>query len=389
MFLPPWIPPASGFAPRLALYYAAYFLGLGVQQPFFPVWLATKGLDPQAIGVVLALPMFIRLIAVPVMTRVADRHDALRAAIVIGTTATALGYGLTGYMQSAIGILTVYGLFALVYTPTMPMVDAYALRGIAQYGGSYGPIRLWGSATFIAGSLGAGLLLNTLAAQNLIWLIAGGYALTAAVSFGLAPIAAAARPATALAAGKLLWNRSFLAAIFAASLIQASHAMLYGFAAIGWEAAGIDSTSIGALSALAVIAEIGLFAVSGRLPSRIGPTVLLIVGGGGAVVRWSAMALDPPAALLPPLQCLHAMSFAATHLGAITFLSRAAPQRLAATAQGHYAIVSGVMLAATTAMSGLLYGAYGYAGYGAMAVIAAAGGGLAIYAHRRWKLMEP
>lgn len=389
MFLPPWIPPAGGFASRLALYYAAYFLGLGVQQPFFPVWLATKGLDPRTVGLVLALPMFIRLIAVPVMTRAADRHDALRAAIIVGTTATALGYGLTGCMESAIGILLVYGLFALVYTPTMPMVDAYALRGIARYGGSYGPIRMWGSATFIAGSLGGGLLLNILAAENLIWLIAGGYALTAAVSLGLVPIAAAAHPATASGARGLLRDRGFVAVVFAASLIQASHAMLYGFAAIGWEVAGIAPITIGALSALAVVAEIGLFAVSGRLPARIGPTVLLMLGGGGAVVRWSAMALDPPAAVLPALQCLHALSFAATHLGAITFLNRAAPPRLAATAQGHYAIVSGVTLAATMAASGWFYGAYGYTGYTVMAAIAAAGGGLAVYAHRSFKPVEP
>jgi PPP family 3-phenylpropionic acid transporter len=119
-----WIARAGGFAPRLASYYAAYFIGLGVQLPFFPVWLAAKGLEPRTIGLVLALPMFVRLIAVPVMTRAADRHNALRTAIVIGTTATALGYGLTGLMDSATGILLVFGLFALVYTPTMPMVDA-------------------------------------------------------------------------------------------------------------------------------------------------------------------------------------------------------------------------------------------------------------------------
>ena len=47
--------------------------------PFLPVWLAAKGLDPQTIGIVLAVPMILRLLAIPMATRVADRHDALRA----------------------------------------------------------------------------------------------------------------------------------------------------------------------------------------------------------------------------------------------------------------------------------------------------------------------
>jgi PPP family 3-phenylpropionic acid transporter len=389
MFFPSSTVPTSGFAPRLAAYYAAYFIGLGVQLPFFPVWLSAKGLEPAMIGLVLAAPMFIRIIAVPVMTREADRCDALRAAIVIGSAATALGYSLVGLMDSGIAILAVFSLLALVYTPTMPLVDAYALRGLARYGGGYGPIRLWGSASFIVGSFGAGLLLHVMAPQYLIWLIAGGYALTALTALALAPISSGEpRAKTPMRGGALLREPVFLAAIVAASLVQASHALLYGFATIAWEAAGLDGTTIGALSALAVAAEIVLFALSRRLPSSFGPTMLLLAGAAGAVLRWIAMAFDPPALVLPGLQCLHALSFAATHLGAMGFLNRAAPAGLAATAQGYYAITSGVAMAGATAASGLLYGAYGHLGYGVMAVIAAAGGVLAVYAHRRWNEPE-
>ena len=34
-----------GFAPRLAALYAAMFIGVGMQLPFFPLWLKAKGLD--------------------------------------------------------------------------------------------------------------------------------------------------------------------------------------------------------------------------------------------------------------------------------------------------------------------------------------------------------
>lgn len=386
MVHPSWIAKHGGFAPRLAAYYAAYFIGLGVQLPFFPVWLAAKGLEPRTIGLVLAVPMFVRLVAVPVITREADRRDALRAAITIGSAATALGYGMVGLMNGAAAILVTFALFALVFTPTMPMVDAYALRGLTRYGGSYGPVRLWGSATFIIGSFGAGAVLEAISKQNLIWLIAGGYGLTAVISLGLRPISSGEEHRLGtLRAKALLRDPAFMLVIVAGSLIQASHALLYGFASIGWAAEGLSSFTIGWLSALAVVAEIVLFAVSARLPSWITPTMMVMLGASGAVLRWAGMAMNPPAVLLPGLQCLHALSFASTHLGVMGFINRTAPPGLAATAQGYYAIIGGITFAAATSSSGLLYAGYGNGGYIVMALIAAAGGLLAMLAHRRWK----
>src|SRR6266571_8229468 len=82
---------ADGFAPRLALYYAAVFAVLGIQMPFFPVWLEAKGLESGAIGLVLAVPTAVRLVSVPLMTRAADRLAALRAMLIAASVAAALG----------------------------------------------------------------------------------------------------------------------------------------------------------------------------------------------------------------------------------------------------------------------------------------------------------
>jgi hypothetical protein len=42
----------AGFARRLAVFYAALFVTIGVQLPFLPLWLAAKGLEAGTIGVV-------------------------------------------------------------------------------------------------------------------------------------------------------------------------------------------------------------------------------------------------------------------------------------------------------------------------------------------------
>ena len=243
-------------------------------------------------------------------------------------------------------------------------------------------MRLWGSAAFIVGTFAAGLLLDVIAARDLIWVMVATLAMTTAAAFALSPLTLRdGRASKGLPfARDLLRDPALLAAAAAASLIQASHAIYYGFSALDWSAAGFDGGAIAALWALGVVAEIALFAISARL--SVAPTTLLMLGGAGAVIRWGAMAFDPPPALLPPLQCLHAFSFGATHLGAVGVVARRAPVELAATAQGYFAVALGLVMAAAMGVSGVLYARWGSFAYGAMALAAAAGGLFAVVAHR-------
>jgi PPP family 3-phenylpropionic acid transporter len=180
---------------------------------------------------------------------------------------------------------------------------------------------------------------------------------------------------------KSLRDPAFVAIIVAASLIQASHAVFYGFSAVQWHAAGLDGTFIAALWALGVAAEIVLFALQGRLPPIFTPPVLLLIGASAGVLRWAGMALDPPAFILPWLQLLHALSFGATHLGALMYLAHHAPKGQAATAQGYLAITAGLAMAAAMGISGVLYEDFGSRAYAAMALVAFAGGACGLVAH--------
>ena len=373
-----------GFAARLAGLYAGFFVMSGIQLPFFPVWLKAKGLDPQMIGVVLAAPIVARVIAVPLVARLADRREALRSAIIATSFFGVAGYVAVGLAEGAGAILIAYALASLALTPVMPLAETYALKGLTARGRAYGPVRLWGSVAFILGTFIAGFAADTIAARHLIWLIAAASLISALTALTLAPLAAGAAPAAQPAARRkpLLRDPAFVAVLIAASLIQASHALYYGFSALQWRGAGLDGTTIAALWGLGVAAEIVLFAVSGRLPPSFRPTVLLTIGAAGGALRWAAMALDPPPFALPWLQLLHAASFGATHLGALGFVARHAPPGQGATAQGYLAIAVGVTMAAATGLSGWLYGSFGSGAYVAMALAAVAGGAFAQIAHR-------
>jgi MFS transporter, PPP family, 3-phenylpropionic acid transporter len=366
-----------GFAPRVAALYAAFFVMSGIQLPFFPLWLKAKGLDPAAIGLVLAAPMVLRILTIPLTTRAADRHNALRGVLMLTCCLTVAGYALVGLTEGPGFILLAYAVAALAFTPIMPLSETYALKGLGALGRPYGPVRLWGSAAFILGNFAAGYALDVIPARDLIWMIVAASALVALVSLALAPLPQAQPAADApprLRRG-LLRDPAFLAVLAAASLIQASHAVFYGFSALQWRAEGLDGTTIAGLWALGVVAEIVLFALQGRLPPLLQqPTVLLMVGATGAVLRWAAMALDPPVFALPFLQLLHALSFGATHLGALGYVARNAPAGQGATAQGYLAIALGAVMAGAMGLSGVLVEAFGVRAYAAMALVAVAGG---------------
>jgi MFS transporter, PPP family, 3-phenylpropionic acid transporter len=373
---------ATRFVRGLALFYGALFASIGVQQPFFPLWLEAKGLDARMIGLVLAVPMVVRLFAIPVVTQLADRRQALWGSIVIASAAAAAGNLALGFSEGSIAILILFALASVPFTSIMPMTEAYALRGLGQIGRAYGPVRLWGSAAFIGGSLGAGWIIDSIAPGNLIWLITGALLAATAGAAGLVPL----RPRTP-APDKpepsypgFLRTPGFVLVAVASGLIQASHAVFYGFSSLDWKAAGLDGAIVGALWAVGVLAEITLFALSARLPAVMGPTALLVAGALGATLRWTVMAIDPPLAALPFLQCLHAFSFGATHLGAMGFVVRAAPAGRAATAQGSLAVVLGGTMALSMGISGVLYEAAGSMAYAGMALMAAAGGVLAVIA---------
>lgn len=387
---PPFLSSDAGFAARIAAFYAALFVLSGIVLPFFPVWLEAKGVDAALIGITLAAPQIVRVIALPVVTGYADRKDALRGTIVMLSALGLAGYMLVSTAEGGLLILLAYTLTSLATTSIMPVLETYALRGLGARGRAYGPVRLWGSVAFIVGVFGTGFVADIFPARDLIWLILIANAVSLVMAINLAPLAPhEPAPEAAPRSKRLLRDPAFLVVAASAGLTQASHAVYYAFSSLDWRNAGLDGTAIAGLWSLGVISEIVLFIVAARLPAFLTPSVMLMLGGAGAVVRWVAMALDPPVYLLPVLQLLHAFSFGMTYLGALFFTNRHAPPGQAATAQGYLAIILGVTMAAAMGLSGWLYGLFGDKAYAAMALTAVVGCAYGAVANRAARRVDP
>ena len=59
---------------QMALFYAAIFAMIGIHMPFWPIWLAAKGLSPTEIGIIFACGIGIKIISNPLITHFADRY---------------------------------------------------------------------------------------------------------------------------------------------------------------------------------------------------------------------------------------------------------------------------------------------------------------------------
>ncbi len=367
------IPIASRrFARRLSFFYGTTFGMLGSYLPFFPVWLKAVGIEASWIGIITAVPALTRFTILPLVTAFAEGRQTTRQAIIVTAFATALGLTVVGTQHQALPLFLVFAVTCCLWTPTAPLTDAYALRGVVHYGLNYGPLRLWGSAAFVIGALLCGLLIDVIAAERLIWIIAATAALSALASLGLQPIDG---PRTSepghRGAGALLRDGGFLAIIVASALIQGSHAAYYIFASIVWKQAGFGGLTIAMLWSLGVLAEIVLFALSPRfaLPSA----VLVMIGALSAVARWVITAQQPPIAVLAIVQLAHGLTFGLTQVGTMGLLVHYVPGHVMARGQGYLAACSGIVASSTSILSGIVYARYGQGVYYVMAAMAASG----------------
>jgi PPP family 3-phenylpropionic acid transporter len=271
------------------------------------------------------------------------------------------------------------------------------MSGVRAAGLDYGRMRLWGSLSFIAASFAGGWVLERLGSGSAIWLIVAGAALTTMAAHGLEPpiglgrLKAATSPPRLELAGALglLGSRTFLLFLLAAGAVQAAHAVLYTFGTLHWRALGLTTAWCGALWAISIAVEVGLFAYSRAVVARIGALELVALGSGAAVLRWLLMGLDPPLALLVPLQMLHGVTYGAAHLGAIHFMARAVPESQAGTAQALYASVTGgIGMGGAMLVAGPLYAGFGGRAYWAMALLGAVALAASLGLMRTWRPTE-
>jgi PPP family 3-phenylpropionic acid transporter len=359
---------------RLSTFYAATFLVTGIQLPFWPIWLASRGLTAREIGVLLAAAIWVKVIATPAIGALADKTGGRR--VLMGTLAAAALAAYAGLLSARnFWLLISLNLIALTaQSALMPLGDTITLAAARLEGLDYGRIRLWGSVSFIVASIASGAALASSSGERVLPLVLGASTLVLLACLHIPstrPVRGADRTT---GIDVVTGDPRFWIFILAASALQASHQVYYGFGTLYWRSLGLSDTTIGWLWAEGVLAEILLFWQGRRLLARLGPIGLMALGGIAGIMRWSLAGALTWLPFIAALQLLHAFTFGASHIGAMHFLSRAVPPSAAASAQSLYAALSsGLGSGLVMGIAGALYSAFGGGAYSFMAVLSAAG----------------
>jgi PPP family 3-phenylpropionic acid transporter len=356
---------------RFALFYGAVFFVLGVVVPFWPIWLQSRGLTPGDIGIILAVGPWMRVLVDPVIARLADHGGQGRRMLVITAAVSLIAFSGFSLVSSFWLILLITLIYAPSFHALIPLGDSQAMSAVLRHGLDYGRIRLWGSVTFIVGTLGVGALLTGRDPDLILLIIFLGLVAVLVSTVFLREQNEARGHARWIDVLAFVRNPRFLAFVLAASAVQASHAVLNGFSGIHWKAAGYSELMVGLLWGGSVVVEIILFAFSGAVVARIGASRLLLLGASTALVRWLILAETVALPGLIVAQAMHGITFGATYLATMHYIAGNAPEGLKATAQGAYASISGIIMGLALIASGALYSAFTGGAFYAMAVLSA------------------
>jgi len=323
---------------RIRLFYAAYFAAMGLILPFFPVYLDGRGFDTATIGFMTGLLALAKVVAPPWIGHILDRqpqawahHFIVLASCMAAVTALAIGLSFNSWLLAAIILL-----FGIFWAAVLPLTDALSVSVSENETADYGRLRAWGSIGFVITSLAGG-----------IWLVGPNIAtfpVVLAIFMLILVFAARGFPRLETPPAEATGHEAFAAPFYlllAITLImQASHGAYYGFFSLYLADAGFSGWQVGAYWGIGVIAEIILMWRWSRPLQQAAPSMVFTACLLLAALRWLGIGLTTNASLLIILQLLHAASFAAFHVTAITWVKRLAPSHRHSAAQGLYSAAS-------------------------------------------------
>ncbi|KQZ54850.1 hypothetical protein ASD54_05980 [Rhizobium sp. Root149] len=368
----------SGFAVRCAFAYAAAMSVNGILLPFFPAWLKSLSLNEFEIGVILTVPIILRLVSAPLAGALADRMSERVLVLIVSAVLSLMTAVLLIWAGGFWTVLIIFSLQGAAFAPFMPVLESITVMGVRRWGYRYGTIRVWGSIGFVVSTLIAGWAISHLSSRIVPEATALTYLLTLCAALMAPRLGRAMRAPTADPTGmrqvaRLPFRSSLNLLMIGCTIVQSTHGMYYAFSGIYWQGIGFSGQEIGILWASGVIAEILFFFCAGRIVRHVSAVSLILIGSVAAVIRWSLFAtpLSFEASVL--LQCSHALSFAFLHFGMQQKIVEVVHESQESSIQGTFFFYNGAFLAASTFLSGLIYHSLGQNSYYVMSAVAAFG----------------
>jgi PPP family 3-phenylpropionic acid transporter len=343
---------------RPAVVYTLLFFAVGSFFPYLAVFFRSAGLSLEAIGLVTGLTGIVAVIAAPAWGAVVDRLRDARGPILL---AGIWGAAAAAWLAVSRDPLTIAAAAVVLTAGTAglgAMVDSRTMEIVATYRDRYGRARAWGSASFVAGALAVGFLIERTGPPGLFLLYAPAIAATGVAAWLLLGRSEGpARRTIAVGFGRdlrgLIRDPGLLLLFIGSVVVWTGSTAVTTFVSIQLADLGTGTAVIGFVFTPSALVEIPLMLAFPAITRRIGADRLLVIGGLAFAARAAGWALATEPWMYVALSPLGGVAFALFYVGTVTYVSRTVPPSVQATAQG---IFSGTAFSMGTILGSLIGG---------------------------------
>jgi PPP family 3-phenylpropionic acid transporter len=331
-------PKAAGILP-LSGFYFLYFGALGITLPFLPAYFKSLSLSASQVGVLLAVPPLLSLVAPPLWGHLADRSgraDRVLSLIALGSCACFAAFLWAEHFGPLLLSMVLYALFNSSVTP---LVDSLVLQRVALSGGSFARIRLFGSIGFVLSSSSFGRAVSSIDRRTVVV----AFCLLCALFLWSLTIRAKGPP-SALGSpfrGFRLISESELGVFLAATCLHWIACSPFNVTfAIHVQSLGLSPSVVGVSAGLGVLAETCCMYGYPRFANLIAPRQLLLWSFIASGFRWAGLSLVRSPELIILLSILHGMTFGTFYIASVAFVSGRVSEQRRASGQALFASVT-------------------------------------------------
>ena len=310
--------PTKNYHWRIAGFYFFYYAFVGMFSPYWSLYLQSIHFTPIEIAILMSIQPVMRMVAPNVWGWLADHTGQRLLVVQVAATLSAVFYFGVFLTTSFWGLFLVLTLMGFFWSASMPLVEATTLSYLGKNTAHYGRIRSWGSIGFIVAVVGLGYAFDYIA---IVWLLWAGLVCEIGILIFARQI-----PKTEVLVHhtdhqpirQIVMQPKVLALLGACFLMSVAHGPYYTFFSIYLVEHGYTKTAVGALWALGVICEIGVFFLMPALVKRFGFTRILLISFSAAVLRFMLIGWTVDVVgLLLFAQVLHALTFGAYHAASV------------------------------------------------------------------------
>ncbi|HYO52669.1 MFS transporter [Archangium sp.] len=331
---------AAGRLPLIG-FYALYFGTVGIVLPFLPSYLESLALSITQVGLLLSLSPLLALGAPHFWGHLADRTGRPSLVLTVLTTGSCVAFVPLLFVDRFPTLVATFAAYAFFASSITPLVDSLALQHVAQEGGSYAHLRLFGSLGFVLSSTLFGFAVDSVGRAAVLVPLA----LLAALTLWSLTLRDSGGPSAGvsvhpLSGLQLLADRDLRWLLAGTALHWIACAPYHATFSIFVGSLGLPPSVVGISVGLGVAAELGVMLLYPRVANRLAPRHLLAFAFVVSALRWAGLSVTTSPAIIVALSLLHGLTFGAFYVASIAFVARRVPPHLRASGQGLFAALT-------------------------------------------------